>query len=60
MSIGMRKKAVILFLLFVIAVSNLAKEEIEAFLDGCLPTSLIRILMRFFFSRPKLGLINHI
>lgn len=31
MLIGMRKKAVILFLLFVIAVSNLSKEEIEAF-----------------------------
>lgn len=31
MLIGMRKKAVILFLLFVIVVSNLSKEEIEAF-----------------------------
>lgn len=31
MLIGMRKKAVILFLLFVIVVSNLSKEKIEAF-----------------------------
>lgn len=31
MLIGMRKKAVILFLLFVIAASNLSKKEIEAF-----------------------------
>lgn len=29
--IGIRKKAVILFLLFAIVVSNLSKEEIEAF-----------------------------
>lgn len=31
MLIGMRKKAVILFLLFVVAVSNLSKEGMEAF-----------------------------
>lgn len=31
MLIGMRKKAVILFLLFVTVASNLSKKEIEAF-----------------------------
>lgn len=31
MLIGMRKKAVILFLLFVIVASNLSKKEVEAF-----------------------------